>query len=365
MKKIRMVIYGEPGVGKSVFAVHAPKPYFITTDPNYEYLEDFGADMNAHIRVNTWAEAKEVFNKIITDEKSYSNYDTIVVDLLEDLFKWCEYEFCRRNKFDHVSDLGYGKGYDITRNEFFIEICKLLNIDKNVIFIMHGKTIIEKDRRGIEKYKYVPIDRIPDKLINMIEGRVRCFLRAYLKGEETEDGSILKRRYLSLVPKENEFGIIRGVNENSIPYDIPLDWDIFYDTINRYSIANAETVTKHKKSKKMIEVEKENENENEKEDVQEPIEIEVTETNVVKETPIVEEHKEEISKEDKLAELKAKFAKKTTLVEEKPIDVIAETVVETVVEEPIKAVEEPKPETKSMTQAERLAALKAKFAKMK
>lgn len=357
MKKIRMVVYGEPGVGKSVFAVHAPKPYFITTDPNYEYLEDFGADMNAYVRVHTWAEAKEIFNKIATDEKTYSNYDTIVVDLLEDLFKWCEYEFCRRNKFDHVSDLGYGKGYDITRNEFFIEVSKLLNVDKNVIFIMHGKTIIEKDRRGIEKYKYVPSDRLPDKVIDMIEGRVRYFLRAYLKGEETEDGRILKKRYLSLVPKENEFGIIRGVNENSIPHDIPLDWDTFYDTINRYSISNVETVAKPKKSKKMIEVEKEEET------PQEPIEIEVKETTLVEETPAVEEHKEEVSKEDKLAALKAKYAKKTTSVEEKPVDVIPETVVETVVEEPVKVVEEPKPEIKPMTQAEKLAALKAKYTK--
>ena len=274
MKKIRMVIYGEPGVGKSVFAVHAPKPYFITTDPNYEYLEDFGADMNAHIRVNTWAEAKEVFNKIITDEKSYSNYDTIVVDLLEDLFKWCEYEFCRRNKFDHVSDLGYGKGYDITRNEFFIEICKLLNIDKNIIFIMHGKTIIEKDRRGIEKYKYVPIDRIPDKLINMIEGRVKCFLRAYLKGEETEDGSILKKRYLSLVPKENEFGISRGLDENTVPHDIPLDFDEFAKYIKLYS-------------------------NKEESEIQEKPKKEIKKTTKIKEEKIVEEVKKEQIVEEK------------------------------------------------------------------
>ena len=38
---IKMAIYGEPGVGKSTFAAKAPRPYFITTDGNYEYLEDF------------------------------------------------------------------------------------------------------------------------------------------------------------------------------------------------------------------------------------------------------------------------------------------------------------------------------------
>ena len=96
MKRIKMVIYGEPGVGKSVFASKAPKPFFITTDGNYEWLEDFGADPNTHIQVKSWDEAKKAF------AMDFTNYETIVVDLTEDLFKWCEYEYCLRNKLTHL-----------------------------------------------------------------------------------------------------------------------------------------------------------------------------------------------------------------------------------------------------------------------
>lgn len=225
MKRIKMVIYGEPGVGKSVFASKAPKPFFITTDGNYEWLEEFGAKEEDHIQVNSWSEAKKAFNL------DFDNYETIVVDLTEDLFKWCEHEYCIKNKLDHVSDVGYGKGYDTTRNEFFLEMCKVIGLDKHIIFIMHGTTFIEKDRRGVEHTKFGPSTRIPDKVLDMIEGRVRYFLRCYLKAEEQEDKTILKKRYLSLVPKENEFGIIRGIDENKIPHDIPLDFDIFADII--------------------------------------------------------------------------------------------------------------------------------------
>ena len=59
MKKIKMCLYGEPGVGKSVFAVNAPKPFFICSDGNYAWLEDFGADPNAHADVQSWDEAKK------------------------------------------------------------------------------------------------------------------------------------------------------------------------------------------------------------------------------------------------------------------------------------------------------------------
>lgn len=225
MKRIKMALYGEPGVGKSVFASQAPKPFFITTDGNYEWLEDFGSKEEDHIQVNTWEEAKKAF------KMDFTNYETIVIDLTEDLFKWCEQEFCIKNRIEHVSDIGYGKGYDISRNEFFLEICKLIGLDKHIIFIMHGYTTIEKDRRGVDHTKYVPSNRIPDKVLDMLEGRVRYFLRCYLKAEETEENVLIKKRYLSLVPKENEFGICRGINENTVPHDIPLDFKTFANII--------------------------------------------------------------------------------------------------------------------------------------
>lgn len=221
MKRIKMLLYGEPGVGKSVFALKAPKPFFVCTDGNYEWLDEFGADPNAHKNVSSWADMKDVL------ESNFDGYETVVVDLLEDGFKWCEQEYCVRNKIEHVSDVGYGKAYDATRNEFFITISKLLSMDKHVILICHGITFTTKDRRGVEHTRYAPSSRIPDKVLDMIEGRVRYCLRCYTAAEEEPDGKITKKRFLSLVPKENEFGIIRGVDENAIPHDIPLDFDEF------------------------------------------------------------------------------------------------------------------------------------------
>lgn len=231
MKKIKMGLYGEPGTGKSVFGTKWPKPFFITTDGNYEWLEDFGADPNAHKQVHSWAEAKQVFEAL----KSDTTYETIVVDLTEDLFKWCEQEYCIKAKIDHVSDVGYGKGYDISRNEFFIEICKLFGLDKHILLIMHGGAYTVKDRRGVEHTKYAPSNRIPDKVLDMIEGRTRYFLRCYLRSKDNGDGTVTKERMLSLVPKENEFGVLRGIMEtDSIPQDIRLDFDEFAKAIKLY-----------------------------------------------------------------------------------------------------------------------------------
>lgn len=288
MKHIKMALYGEPGVGKSVFASKAPKPFFITTDGNYEFLEDFGAKEEDHVQVNSWAEAKKAFSK------DFSNYETIVIDLTEDLFKWCEYEYCRLNGYDHVSDPGFAKGYDITRNDFFINICKVLNLQKNVILIMHGITTSVKDRRGIEHTKYYPTNRIPDKVMDMLEGRVRYFLRAYMKAEDV-DGKLVKKRYLSLVPKENEYGILRGIDENAVPSDIPLDFDIFAKTIG-FETTSSNNVVKAKaevkKVEKVVEVKPEVvENAKQSEEKKEEPKVETKDE--VKEEPKVETKAEE------------------------------------------------------------------------
>ena len=299
-KRIKMVLYGEPGVGKSVFACKAPKPFFICSDGNYAWLEDFGADPDAYVEVSSWDEAKKAF------AKDYSEYETIVVDLTEDLFKWCEREYCVRNKIEHLSDLGYGKGYDATRNEFFIEMCKLISLDKNIIFLMHGLSITVKDRRGVEHTKYVPSSRLPDKVIDMIEGRVRYFLRCYIKDVETEDGKVEKKRFLSLVPKPNEFGIIRGVNENEIPQDIPLDFNEFAKVIGLDT--KVEKTTVKKKVEKKVEEPKEPEIKEEPKVTEEP---EVKEESKTVEEPIKTEEpaKATLSNEDKLAAIRAKLAK--------------------------------------------------------
>ncbi len=306
MKKIKMALYGEPGVGKSVFASQAPKPFFITTDGNYEWLEDFGAKEKDHIQVNSWEEAKKAF------KMDFSNYETIVIDLTEDLFKWCEQEYCIKNRIEHVSDIGYGKGYDTTRNEFFIEMCKLIGLDKHIIFIMHGYSTTVKDRRGVEKTKYVPSNRLPDKVLDQLEGRVRYFLRCYLKAEETEEGTLIKRRYLSLVPKENEFGICRGINENTVPHDIPLDFKTFAGIIG---IDTEMTSSEPKKESKKIK--KETASEVKPEIKEEPQKIEIKEEVIqqeevqnekVEETQNEVTQQKELTNDEKIANIKAKLA---------------------------------------------------------
>lgn len=388
MKRIKMILYAEPGVGKSVFASKFPKPFFICSDDNYEWLLDFGAKEEAHVKVTSWTDAKKAFK----DE--YNEYETIVVDLTEDLFMWCELEWCKKNGVEHPSDLGWGKGYSGPRNEFFVEISKLLAKDKNIVLLMHGEVITLKNKRGVEYNTYRPTSRIPDKLLDQLEGRVRYCLRAYIDSKEV-DGKLVKTRYLSLVPKEDEYGIIRGVNENEIPQTIPLDFNVFWDTVigsekpielskevkeeikkeaeEVEEVKEKPTRTRRKKVNNEVgddgltdeqrnefkeQMEKTN---SEIEKIREELksetigEKEINGEDVIQETVVQEE--KPLSKEEKLAALKAKLNKVNQEVKEEQKQEIKEEVKAEVKE----VIQENKP----LTREEKLAALKAKLQNMK
>lgn len=378
MKRIKMALYAEPGVGKSVFASKFPQPFFITTDGNYEWLVDFGADPEAHQEVHSWSEAKKVF------KMGFEGYETIVLDLTEDLFMWCENEWCKRNEIEHPSDMGWGKGYQGPRNEFFIEISKLLSLDKHIVMLMHGESVTVKNKRGVEFTTYKPTSRLPDKLLDQIEGRLRYFLRAYI-GSKEENGKVVKKRYLSLVPKEDEYGIIRGVDENEIPQTIPLDFDIFWNTViggeKPVKIEKEKSVKKTTKKsiiddgltdeernefkKRMEEINSKynkdnNELKDEKISLKKPEVKDVTE---LSETEVIEVKEE--TKEDKLAALKAKM-KKVNIDKEEVKEEVVDKTKEEIKNLIIDVVDDVKEESsKLLTKEEKLAALKAKMTKMR
>lgn len=369
-KNIKMIVYGEPGVGKSTFAAGAPRPFFITTDGNYEYLEDFcGMKPEDHQQCFSWSEMKKAF------ARDFTNYETIVVDLLEDSYLWADNEFCRDNKLLHISDLGYGKGYGILGNEFFIEYQKLLALPKNVILLMHGVTEVLKDRRGVEYSKYGPSKLVRDKLVTQLEGRVRFFVRAYAEATEGPDGRLLTKRYLSLAPDgHTEYGITRGLSSDT-PHSIPLDWNAFMATIDQYTLQNAPRRTEPVETyKPTVEETKLN--------TEEPVATETTPKKTIrkpKEKPAKTEPDNSVDAIRAKLEAVMKKAEPhdtpAAPVEEPIEEPVAETVPEPV-EEPV---EEPVGETptgpvapaapvetpKVMSQAEKLAAIKAKMAALK
>lgn len=304
-RKIKMMLYGVPSVGKSVFALQFPKPFFITTDGNYEWLDEFGAKEEDHKQVNSWKE----FESFIKNN-AFSKYETIVIDLIEDLFKWCEAEFCVKNKLEYVGDMAYGKGYRITRDDFFVEISKLLALPKNIIFLSHESMQVVKDKRGVETTLYYPSKTIPEPLRDAIEGRLRYVLRARFE-DEISGEKVIQKRMLSLAGDSSEFSIIRGVDMSKIPDRIELNYNEFVKALNlEDTIEQQKADVKLKEAETIVEALNENK-EAVKVSIQEPfikqtLKDEVVVNEVKLETPKVVEVSGTPTKEELLKLLERK-----------------------------------------------------------
>ena len=229
-KFVKMVLYAEPGVGKSTFASKAPNPFFICSDGNFGWL---GLPDNQHVQISNGPQFEKIVDML--SEPMFDWAETVVVDLLEGCYLMHESSFCKKKKIESIGDLDFGKGYDLTRKSFMILISKLIALPKHVIFLMHGEDDIStKDVRGNVITKHVPSSKLPKKILTSVEGSVQYFLRAYIKAEPSPDPNstkVFKKRYLSLIPKANDFGISRGADENNYPEDIELDWDTFAEVI--------------------------------------------------------------------------------------------------------------------------------------
>lgn len=310
MAHYKLGIYGEPATGKSVFALNWTKPFFITTDSNYEFLYEFGAKEEDHKQVTSWSE----FKKFVATF-DFSKYDTIVLDVIEDLYLWAESEYCTKNRIEDLSDVGYGKAYKIVRNDFVVEIFKLIAKEANVIILTHSDETQGKTQRGGDFTAYTPSKIIPDKVWTMIQGRLRFFFRAHLE-DVTDGDKIVTKRMLSISPKPHELQINRGMNVDSYPSDIELDFKTFCDTLH------LDVDTSSKKAEVKIETKKESPKietfipkDEEVKSIKKDIEVKTNKINFVEtskpiETPKqVEKPKVEVKKEKPKTDTKIESAK--------------------------------------------------------
>lgn len=333
MAHYKLGIYGEPAVGKSVFSLGWPKPFFVCTDENYDFLDVFGAKENNHIQLSTWKEFKEWVNKF-----DFSKYETIVVDLIDDLYQWADAEYCKKSRIDDLGDIGYGKGYKVVRNDFTYYMLQLINKKCNIILLSHEDRSQEKTTKGTAYTAYSPSSYVPKKVWELINGKLRFFFRAYIEPVQTENG-VEMRRSLSIRPKMGEFQINRGLIADSYPDCIDLSYKAFVEQFGEPSGKGDKEYLITDQLKPIESVKEEVKTSSIKEEVKEPIKEEVR-TN-----PIIEKAERELGLTKKVSKTESKVeTTKTESIKEEPK-------VENI------KVEQPK----TMTAAERIAAIKAKL----
>lgn len=145
--KIKMLIYGQAGTGKSTLALSAPKPLIIDCDGgihrvNYNHIGDAGI-----VQVKSYQDVLDVLNEDL------SAYESIIIDTGGKLLDYmAEYIIAKTPKMGKANGSLTLQGYGERKCEFTAFCRKISMLGKHLIFVAHRQTQQEGDN-----YRYVPL----------------------------------------------------------------------------------------------------------------------------------------------------------------------------------------------------------------
>lgn len=274
--KKKIWIYGQPYSGKTTFADQAPTPLNLNTDGNVKYVTmprlAIKDEVTTEGRITKRKFAWEIFKEAISDLEKGSDFETIVVDLLEDTYEHCRLYVFDKNNIEHESDSGYGKGWDLVRTEYLSTIKRLLNLDYNIILISHEDTSKDLTKKSGDKITSIK-PNLNEKVSNKIAGMVDLVARLVVDGD---------KRTLNFKSDEVVFGggRLQGVKTT----EIPLSWDALCEVYD-------EAIGKVAEKPKTAHQQKVEEFKKEQEEATPEVDVERDATTGIKVTEQVEEDK--------------------------------------------------------------------------
>lgn len=139
-KTIKMLVYGQPGLGKSTIALSAPKPCLIDTDGGVQRVN--GAFQCPTLQVSSWEQINEALNEDL------SEFDTIVIDTAGKMLDFMATYIIKNDSKMASRDGGLTlKGYGARKQMFinFIKRCETLG--KHIVFVAHEREDKDGDTR--------------------------------------------------------------------------------------------------------------------------------------------------------------------------------------------------------------------------
>lgn len=284
-------LYADSYVGKSTFVDNFPNVLFFNTDGNTDNTTAPVIPIKDEVtktgRVTTRKLAWEVFLDRVADLETEDNtFETVAIDLVEDLKEHCRIFVFEKNGWEHESDGSYGKGWDKVKTEFNNAIKRLKSLGYQVVYI--SKEIINEVtlKGGAKRTTYRP--NIDEKTANFLTGTVDLTIRAFVNSDDD--------RFLQLAKKQNVFG---GGRFDFQVETIPLDYKAF---IEELKVAQEGKATRKDEKPSRKEREKDEEDEspkrerssrNRNEDKDQNVAIETTDEEVNEEKPSRQRRKKE------------------------------------------------------------------------
>jgi len=214
---LTVLAYGQTKIGKSTFCSNADGALFLATEPGLNALDVFQAP------IQTWDDLLAACAEITEGKHPFK---TVIIDTVDNAYKFCADYILKKFKIEHESDLGYGKGYALINNEFQRVLTKLAFLPCGLFLVSHAKEIEVETRTG--KYTRV-VPTLPDKARKIVLGMVDMVLYCDLEVTVGENGEQRMRRVIRTKPS---LYYEAGDRTGRLPETLDLDFSKFFEAFN-------------------------------------------------------------------------------------------------------------------------------------
>ena len=226
-KPPRIIIHGDPGVGKTTFAVCAPSPVVIQTEDGLGNL-----DATAFPLAKSFDDIMSALQSLYTEPH---DFQTLVVDSLDWLEPLVWAQVCKTHNVPSIESLGYGKGYvealSIWRS-FFEGITALRDARSMTIIMIAHSQIVRIEDPSMPAYDSHDL-KLHKRAGALAEEFADVILYAAMQTSTvTEDKGFNNKRVRATTTGERIMHTVGqpaflAKNRYSLPSPLPLAWDAF------------------------------------------------------------------------------------------------------------------------------------------
>jgi len=215
-----ILVYGPPGVGKTTWASRFPDALFLATEDGQRAVECY------HVEINDWMDFISA-TKLIRGKEG-KPFRTIVVDIVDNLYKFAQDAACAKLGIEHPADEDWGKGWEATRDLFKKGITALTSTGKGLILLSHSMER-EIKTRALTITKTTPtFSRGAAKVIEPMAGIIVYAGFKWIKDKKTGEKS--EHRYAIVKPQE----FLEAKDRTGrLPSSLPLDGDLFQEVFEK------------------------------------------------------------------------------------------------------------------------------------
>ena len=224
-RPLRVVVYGNSGVGKSTFAAAAPNPVFLLGEDGAGFLS-----VPAFPRPLYWADVLEAVQELTDME---TPYQSLVIDTADGIEPLCVEHVCRVGGKKNLEDFGFGKGQILALEEWRKLLLKLEALQAkrrmNVIILAHAVAREFKDPDYESSWKRWTLN-LSTKIAELTASWTDALLFATHEAVTKKDGFKV-RGYATgeRLLYTTWAGSRDGKNRYNLPPVLSLDWATFWE----------------------------------------------------------------------------------------------------------------------------------------